>query len=129
MNDKDKEAFTQKFTFWINHYPSDRLNDWGLYELMKSAWQAACDYKQKEIDELEKEKDYLCKKMENMRGIYKDSEKLQAENAKLKEQDQIIGKEIKTYIQIAEKLQAENAELKQKLSTIWKEAEKFYLDD
>lgn len=56
----------------------------------KEAWQAACEYKQKEIDELEKEKDYLCQKMENMRSIYKDSEKLQAENAKLREAVEVL---------------------------------------
>jgi hypothetical protein len=76
---KDQKAFTQKFTFWIDHYPSDRLNDWGLYELMKSAWQAACEYKEKETDE-------LLKQLKHEHDLYKKHLKVyEAENAKLRE--------------------------------------------
>jgi len=90
MTHKDKEAFENWF--------ENNWQDSDDKDLFTEAWQSACDYKQKEIDEL-------------------------------KNQDQIIAKEIKTYIDIANRLQAENAELKQKLSTVWEEAEKFYLDD
>jgi hypothetical protein len=76
MNDESQEAFEK----WLK----DEFDEKCHIPLLEFTWQAACAYKQKEIDELEREKDYLCKKMENMRAIYKDSEKLQAENAKLK---------------------------------------------
>lgn len=77
MNDEDKKAYAI--------YESTILDREGYLYIAREAWQAACEYKQKEIDELKKEKDYLCQKMENMRFIYKDSEKLQIENAKLRE--------------------------------------------
>lgn len=80
MNDKDKEAY-EKYLVENNVNQRQIWNELSLDEI----WQAACEYKQKEIDELEKEKDYLCKKMENMREIYKNSEKLQVENSKLRE--------------------------------------------
>lgn len=71
MNDKDKEAFN---SWWKenmvdpNWLTTDHASD------VFNSWQAACDYKQKEIDEL---KD----------GSYwqSDIERLEAENAKLKE--------------------------------------------
>jgi len=80
-----------------------------IEDLALEGWMSACEYKnqeyswfvveakshaqtqvnlkikQTEIEELEKEKDYLCKKMENMREIYKNSEHLQNENKKLKQ--------------------------------------------
>ena len=87
MNDKDKEAFDK---WWFNGFKG--MSDMDIIKYKNvgkqsslNGWQAACEHKQKEIDELEKEKDYLCQKMENMRLIYKNSEKLQAENAKLRE--------------------------------------------
>lgn len=74
MKDKDKEAFDK---WWhLTGYPNARPSE---------TWGAAVEYKQKEIDELEKEKEYLFKKMENTREIYKSSEKLQAKNVKLRE--------------------------------------------
>ena len=79
MNDKDKEAFEKWFSTWNRaEFPG----------LCMETWQAACDYKQKEIDELEKEKDYLCKKMENMREIYKNAENLRVAIEALEKYDQ-----------------------------------------
>lgn len=101
MNEKDKEAFEK----WWDEI---RLRGQSTFGIVAITWQAACEYKQKEIDELEKEKDYLYKKMENMRDIYKHSERFQAENAQLRD---------------------EISELNKKLSSVWKEAEEFYLDD
>lgn len=49
MNDKDKEAFEK----WYTNKESE-------FDNCKEAWQAACDYKQKEIDEL-KTKLTVCK--------------------------------------------------------------------
>jgi hypothetical protein len=54
MNDKDKEAFEE----WFAQNPVNKLE-------AEEAWQAACEYRQKDID-----------------GI---KEKLQSENAKLRE--------------------------------------------
>ena len=108
MSEKDKEEF-------INWY-KNKISE---FDNCKEAWQAACEYKQKEIDYLRLEYD----KLTDWASEYK------AENAKLIEQDKIMSGEIKTYMEIAEKLQAENTELKQKLKTVWKEAEEFYLED
>ena len=77
MNDKDKKEFDKWF--------KNNWQDSDDKDVFTEAWQAACQFKQTEIDELEKEKDYLCQKMENIRTIYKNSEKLQAENAKLRD--------------------------------------------
>jgi FtsZ-binding cell division protein ZapB len=77
----DKEAFEK----WRLEYISTHTGYFkmiGTDDLSQVVWQAACAYKQKEIDEL-------------------------------KTQDQIIAKEIKTYRAIAEKLQAENAKLRE----------------
>ena len=103
MNDKDKEAY-EKYLIENNVNQRQIWNELSLDEI----WQAACDYKQKEIDELEKEKDYLCQKMENMRSIYKDSEKLQAENAKKFSAEEVL----------LAKLTIENAELKKFISAL-----------
>lgn len=78
MDDKDKEAY-EKYLIKNNVNQRQIWNELSLDEI----WQAACEYKQKEIDEIEKEKDYLCRKLENLREIYKKPSKLQAENAKL----------------------------------------------
>ena len=94
MNDKDKEAFK----IW----GTDQDGDEPLYEgAAYEAWQAACEYKDNEFSET-----MVAIKSCVQAKVY----------LKLKQQE-------------VEKLEAENAELKQKLSEIWKEAEKFYLDD
>lgn len=57
MNDKDKEAFEKWFSTWNRaEFPS----------LCKEAWQAACDYKQKEIDELEAKSSVLTEALEKI---------------------------------------------------------------
>jgi FtsZ-binding cell division protein ZapB len=84
------------------------------------------DDDQKWIDQLRHEHKLYQKHLSALKA---ENERLESENANLKEQDQIISQEIKTYILIADKLQAENTELKQKLSSVWKEAERFYLED
>jgi hypothetical protein len=57
MNDKDKEAFDK---WWQNIYDSYvEFRDWQGCDItfdkkedMRNGWQAACEYKQKEIDML-----------------------------------------------------------------------------
>ena len=81
MNNVDKEAFEK----YVKENQSSYFGvpSWEV-DIDRTVWLAACNYKQKVIDELEKEKDYLCKKMENMRDFHKHSKKiLQDENAKL----------------------------------------------
>lgn len=89
MNDKDKEAFEE----WFLNYPSWRAT-MSRQESCQKAWQAACDYKQKEIDELEESlavrlaKSYIAGKDLSkiiQKNLTNEIEKLQAENAKLKE--------------------------------------------
>ena len=51
MNDQDKEAFEKWFIdFWDNDF-----SDKGHHKLGFEAWQAICDYKQREIDKLQAE--------------------------------------------------------------------------
>lgn len=71
MNNVDEEAFEK----YVKENQSSYFGvpSWEV-DTDRKIWQAACEYKQKEIDELESEKDYLCKKMENMRNIYKQAD-------------------------------------------------------
>lgn len=94
MNDKDLDAFNE----WRNS-TSTRLD-------IHDAWQAACEYKQKEIDELEES---LATRLAKMYIAGKDLSKIIQNNL----------------INEVQKLQAENAKLRQALE----EAEQFYLDD
>lgn len=76
MNDKDKEAFNQWF---------ELLGETHLERVVKlnrgassKAWQDACEYKQKEIDE-------LLKQLKHEHDLYKKHLKVyEAENAKLR---------------------------------------------
>lgn len=87
MNDKDKKAFI----FWIDHYPSDRLDSLGLHELMKSSWQAALEYKDKEImNEVRQTPSGVSVVKFNKELVRKEIEKLQAENKKLCEALELI---------------------------------------
>lgn len=55
MNDQDKEAFEKWFIdFWDNDF-----NHKGHHKLGFEAWQATCDYKQREIDKLQAENSKL----------------------------------------------------------------------
>lgn len=105
MNDKDLEAFDK----WHNE---NIANPPTLNELINKAWIGACEYKQKEINE-------LIKQLKHEHDLYKKHLKIyEDENAQLREQDKILGEEIKTYMTIAEKLQAENAKLKHRMELI-----------
>jgi cell shape-determining protein MreC len=104
MNDKDKK----QFTFWIDDYPSDRLDDWGLYELMKSSFQAACEYKQQEIDALENTNNIQSEIISSAGDALI---KLQAENKKLREN--ILLLQEKTLV--LGELEAENKKLREAL--------------
>jgi chromosome segregation ATPase len=121
MTDKDKEAFREfihkGFGYSLSPYDIENYGEYRNH--LSVGWSAACEYKDKEILEW--------KEAASSEAALVNE--LQSEIANLREQDKILSKEIKTYIDIANRLQAENAELKQKLSTIWEEAEKFYLDD
>ena len=115
MNDKDKEALKERLS-------SMGFPDENSYLFYHKAWKAACEYKHKEIEEL---KSRLIRLFEPTRKFWDEdyrsrTEKLQAENANLREQDQIISQEIKTYIQIADRLQTENKKLREALVYIAK---------
>ena len=57
MNDKDKEAFEKWFSTWNRaEFPS----------LCMETWQAACEYKQKEIDEIEAKSSVLIEALEKI---------------------------------------------------------------
>ena len=79
MNDKDKESFNKWHYQNISNPPT--LND-----LIQKAWSDACEYKQKEIDEIKNvtywtvEQDGKVTRHISISEI----EKLQAENAKLR---------------------------------------------
>ena len=73
MNDKDKEAYAI--------YESTIFQREGYLYIAREAWQAACEYKQKEIDELNKAVEFFTS--ENTH-YFESLEKLQAENAKLR---------------------------------------------
>lgn len=111
MNDKDKEAFEK----WISSldwlFCSPVIKPSVLID-MKTSWQASCEYKQKEIDELQAENSELKLLIKQYEKIVKDR------------QD-----ELNYLVNKIDELQSENEDLKQKLSEVWKEAEKFYLDD
>ena len=116
MNDKDKEAFEK---WWMEGFKG--MSDMEVIKYVNvgkqtslHGWQSACEYKQKEVDELIKQLKHehdLCKKHLK---VYKDA------SAELIEQDQILGEEIKTYMVIAEKLQVENAKLRECVEEISK---------
>lgn len=72
MNYKDKEAYAI--------YESTIFEREGYLYIAREAWQAACEYKQKEIDELNKAVEFFAS--ENTH-YFESLEKLQAENAKL----------------------------------------------
>lgn len=93
MNDKDKEAFEE----WYKINFSELVKEAGLAKMQNDfikAWQAACEYKQKEIDELEESlatrlaKSYIAGKDLSkiiQKNLTNEVEKLQAENTKLRE--------------------------------------------
>lgn len=87
MNDKDKEAFEK----WVEvaYSPTSSL----------AAWQAACEYKQEEIDFLEAMNGRLEEARVTHLGT---SEKYQAENKKLREV--VENKEHETICWVIEKL-------------------------
>lgn len=79
MNDKDKEAFEKWIkTSWAEIDPKDYPN-----LLSRDAWQAACEYKQKEIDELQKE--LVLIDSITVREVLNTNKNLRAENEKLRE--------------------------------------------
>jgi hypothetical protein len=67
MNDKDKEAFR----VWGADQDGDKpLLEGSAYE----AWQAACEYKQKEIDEIVMEKDFHAETLIELKSKIKELE-------------------------------------------------------
>ena len=77
MNDKDKEEFIA----WYKNKESE-------FDNCKEAWQAACEYKDKEINDDEELLRY------HMNSIgYRELKKLQAENKKLREALEFYAKE------------------------------------
>ena len=98
MNDKDKEAF-EKWLEAQNWYYDSFDNEYyqnglkiSIYGETEEAWQAACEYKQQEIDELKNvtywtvEQDGKITRHISMADI----EKLQAENIKLKREIEVL---------------------------------------
>jgi hypothetical protein len=49
MNEQDNRTFE----IWASELTNEKLDNLGLHELMREAWQAACEYKQAEIDALD----------------------------------------------------------------------------
>lgn len=79
MNEKDKEAFEK---WWRENMPNpDWLSSDHSTDVCK-AWEAACEFKQREIDELE---ETALKQNQENDLLWSSNKKLQAENAKLKE--------------------------------------------
>lgn len=101
----DKEAFEK----WFAQNPVNKFE-------AEEAWQAACEYKQKDIDEL---RDRLHHEVEMIDGAAKDHiAKLQAENERLKEVISYLPKVPtqpyeKKLSQRIQKLEAENQKLKE----------------
>ena len=77
MKDKDKKAFTE---YMAENLPYSYYQSYSCQDLV--TWQVACEYKQKEIDELQAENENLRERI-FMKSILVDS--LKAENAKLRE--------------------------------------------
>jgi hypothetical protein len=81
MNEKDKEeAFDKWFSKMDN---AENLLHFEYY--LHIAWQTACEYKQKEIDELIKDNKFQADVMCDMGEIVLENKKLEAENKKLRE--------------------------------------------
>lgn len=74
MNEKDKEAYAI--------YENTILDKEGYLYIAKEAWQSACEYKQKEIDDL---KSAFDDRVRVIQLQIEDKKKLQAENVKLRE--------------------------------------------
>ena len=72
MNDKDKEAFEKWCTEKFNIAPElvEEFKHTFIHKLRhtEEAWQSACEYKQKEIDELEAENAKLNQEIEKFKG-------------------------------------------------------------
>ena len=118
MNDKDKEAFEK---FMGENLPFSYYQYYSCPDI--DAWQAVCEYKQKEIDELNKTVEFFAS--ENTH-YFESLEKLQAENAKLKETISYLPKVAtqpyeKEMAKEIQKLQAENLKLKYALLEISQE--------
>ena len=89
MNDKDKEAF-EKWA-WGKEFPDGIPEnvEFEPHQILKETWQAACEYKQREITLLENEISYL----EETIADFMDEpdieiKRLQSENEKLNEKVQ-----------------------------------------
>jgi len=72
MNDQDKEAFEKWCTEKFNIAPElvEEFKHTFIHKLRhtEEAWQSACEYKQKEIDELESENTKLNQEIEKFKG-------------------------------------------------------------
>lgn len=82
MNNKDQEAFE-------NYIEENKSIYFGMpkweIDTDKTIWQAACEYKHKEIEELIGTVNFKAKVMCDVNDLVLQNKKLQAENAKLKE--------------------------------------------
>jgi regulator of replication initiation timing len=104
MNDKDKEAFNE----WRNS-TSTRLD-------IHDAWQAACEYKQKEIEEVELREIKVNRSFVELASKYCE---LQAENKEWKEAARSEAEEVN-------RLQAENKRMREALELTIRTAEYVY---
>lgn len=113
MNEKDKKAFEK----WWDEI---RLRGQSTFGIVAITWQAACEYKQKEIDDLEESlvvrlsKSYIAGKDLSkiiQKNLTNEIEKLQTENAKLREN--INGTRVKQMNERIEELLIENAKLRE----------------
>lgn len=132
MKDKDKEEF-DKWMKWMmckdrndgifGYYNNFTRDEWVAYK----AWQAALEYKQKDIDELKDKIDHqdslIFELDENVQVFMEKSKALQAENERLKEAISYLPKVPtqpydKELAQIIQKLQAENAKLREAMEFV-----------
>lgn len=119
MNDKDKEAFN-KYICSHDQGILQHSDDTDI-DVAERAWQAALEYKQKEIDELKDQIDHqdslIFELDQNVQVFMEKSKALQAENERLKEAISYLPKvPTKLYekelAQRIQRLDAENNKLK-----------------
>lgn len=108
MNDKDKEAFEK----WISSldwlFCSPTIKSSVIID-MKTSWQAACEYKQQEIEEL--------KKQIYVKGSIYEQGSIKREMT-WKESSDMMDRIVESRTKRLEQLQAENSKLKKFISAL-----------
>ncbi len=110
MNDKDKEAFN-KYICSHDQGILQHSDDTDI-DVAERAWQAACEYKQKEINDILDKEDMLRDYINNIKNG--ELKTLQAELLEYKEV-------ARSEAQLVNELQAENTKLREYLKNLEKE--------